>query len=144
MLNNQWCPLKYRRSRVHITTAEVISPVNPAEFLCYLLFGHFCQFKMTKSALLYSYIEDVLRLIRGQNVDGDLLTVGEADVEGDFFCGNLLRLLWEGHGDNTQQSWLCAVFSFLWVNNETAIKTHQQVGGGRFLFLETNATFMQD
>lgn len=75
-----------------------------------------------------SHIEDVLRLIRGQDVDGHLLTVGEADVEGDFFCGNLLRLLWEGHGDNTQHSWLCAVFSFLWVNNETAVKTHR---GGR-------------
>lgn len=72
-----------------------------------------------------SHIEDVLRLIRSQDVDGDLLTVGEADVEGNFFCGNLLCLLWEGHGDNTQQSWLCAVFSFLWVKNETAIKTHR-------------------
>lgn len=70
-----------------------------------------------------SYVKDVLRLIRSQDVDGDLLAVGEADVEGHFFCGNLLRLLWEGHGDDTQHSRLCAVFSFLWVNNESAIKT---------------------
>lgn len=87
-----------------------------------------------------AYVENVLRLIRGQDVDGDLLTVGEADVEGDFFYGNLLSLLWEGHGDNTQHSWLCAVFSFLWVNNEIAMKTCR----ARFLFSEAKATFTQD
>lgn len=66
---------------------------------------------MTKRAQhVRSYVENVLRLVRGQDVGGDLLTVGEADVEGHFFCGNLLCLLWEGHGDdNTRHSWLCAV-----------------------------------
>lgn len=42
-----------------------------------------------------THVEDVLRLIRAQNVDGDLLAVGEADVQSDFFRGNLLRLLRE-------------------------------------------------
>lgn len=57
-----------------------------------------------------SYVKDVLRLIRSQDVDGDLLAVGEADVEGHFFCGNLLRLLWEGHGDDTTFKALRRVF----------------------------------
>lgn len=42
-----------------------------------------------------THIEDVLRLIRAQNVHCDLLAVGQADVQSHFLCGNLLRLLWE-------------------------------------------------
>lgn len=60
----------------------------------------FCRVTVTKmcTTRARSYVKDVLRLIRGQDAGGDLLAVGEADGEGHFFCGNLLRLLWEAHG----------------------------------------------
>lgn len=50
-----------------------------------------------------THVEDVLRLIRAQNVDGDLLAVGEADVQSDFFRGNLLRLLREERSGKSAQ-----------------------------------------
>lgn len=108
-----------------------------------VFFGHFCQLKWQNLHFctcgrrrVCSYVEDVLRLIWGQDVDDDLLTVGEADVEGDFFCGNLLCILWEGHGDNTTVMALRRVF--IPVGQQWNCNKNTEPGGGRFLFLETN------
>lgn len=57
---------------------------------------HFFSGDYLKSKEIHhTYVQDVLRLIRAQDVHRDLLAVAEADVQGDVLCGNLLRLLWE-------------------------------------------------